>query len=103
MRLPDFAGTSAFRWTFAIASAFVLCILALFGFFYWQTAAEMTSTINGLLTDALHVVGANPPTIEQFIGFVRTLAVDAARSDDERVEKAGKGCRKRVLEPKERD
>jgi hypothetical protein len=31
------------------------------------------------------------------------LAVDAARSDDERVEKAGKGCRKRVLEPKERD
>jgi DNA-binding response OmpR family regulator len=28
---------------------------------------------------------------EQFIGFLRALAVDAARSDDERVEKAGKG------------
>jgi hypothetical protein len=104
VRLPDFAGKSAFRWTLAIASGFVLCILALFGFvYYWQTAAEMTSTINGLLTDALRVVVANPPTIEQFIGFVRALAVDAARSDDGRVEKAGKGCRKRVLESKERD
>jgi hypothetical protein len=65
VRLPDFAGTSAFRGTLA----FVLCILALFDFVYWQTTAEMTSTINGLLTDALRVVVANPPIIEQLIGF----------------------------------
>jgi hypothetical protein len=69
VRLPDFAGTSAFRGTLAFATAFVLCILALFGFVYWQTTAEMTSTINGLLTDALRVVVANPPIIEQLIGF----------------------------------
>ena len=104
VRLLDFAVTTKFRWMLAIASAFVLCILALFGFvYYWQTAAEMPSPINGLLTDALRVVVANPPTIEQFIGFMRALAVNAARSDDGRLEKAGKGCRKRVLEPKERD
>ena len=56
MRVPDFAGTTTFRWTLAIADAFVLCTLVLFGFVYWQTAAYMTSTIDGLLTDALPVI-----------------------------------------------
>jgi hypothetical protein len=32
VRLPDFAGTAAFRWTLAIAGTFVLCALVLFGF-----------------------------------------------------------------------
>jgi hypothetical protein len=59
----------------------VLCTSVLLGFVYWQAAAYMTSTINGLLTDALCVLAANPATIEQFIGFVRALPVDAARTD----------------------
>jgi hypothetical protein len=103
VRLHDLAGTTTFRLTLAIAGAFVLCTLVLFGFVYWQTAAYMTSTMNGLFTDALRVIAANPPTIGQFIEFVRALAFDAARRDHERAEKARKGPRKRVLEPKERD
>ena len=42
VRLPDFARTTTFRWTLAVAGAFVLCTLVLFGFVYWQTAAYMT-------------------------------------------------------------
>ena len=53
MRLPDFAGTTPFSWTLAMAGAFVLCTSVLLGFVYWQAAGHMTSTINGLLTDAL--------------------------------------------------
>ena len=64
-----------------MAGAFVSCTLVLLGFVYWQAAAYMTSTINGLLTDALRVIAANIETIEQFIGLVRALPVDAARTD----------------------
>ena len=39
VHLPDFARTTTFRSTLAIAGAFVLCTLVLFGFVYWQTAA----------------------------------------------------------------
>jgi hypothetical protein len=79
VRLPDFAGMTTFRWTLAIAGASVLCTLVFFGFVYWQTAAYMTSTIDGLFTDALRGIAADPPTFEKFTGFVRALAVDAAR------------------------
>ena len=61
MRLPDFARTTTFRWTLTVASAFVLCILVLFGFVYWQTAAYMTSRVDGLLTEELNVVTASTP------------------------------------------
>jgi signal transduction histidine kinase len=49
VRLPDFARTTTFRWTLAVAGAFVLCTLLLFGFVYWQTAAYMTSSFDRLL------------------------------------------------------
>ena len=61
MRLPDFARTSTFRWTLAVAGAFVLCTLLLFGFVYWQTAAYMTSKIDDLLTNELRVIAADAP------------------------------------------
>jgi signal transduction histidine kinase len=56
VRLPDFARTTTFRWTLGIAGAFVLCTFALFGFVYWQTAAYMTSRIDGLLTEELSAI-----------------------------------------------
>jgi signal transduction histidine kinase len=61
VRLPDFARTSTFRWTLAVAGAFVLCTLLLFGFVYWQTAAYMTSKIDDLLTNELRVIAADAP------------------------------------------
>ena len=61
MRLPDFARTTTFRWTLTIAGAFVLCILVLFGFVYWQTATYMTSRVDSLITEELNVVAATTP------------------------------------------
>ena len=61
MRLPDFVRTTTFRWTLAVAGAFVLCTLVLFGFVYWQTAAYMTSTFDDLITGELHIIAAETP------------------------------------------
>jgi len=61
-----------------------LCTSVLLGFVYRRAAAYMTSTINGSLTDGLRAIATNPATIEQFIGFVRALALDAARTDHEK-------------------
>src|ERR1700739_3425655 len=61
VRLPEFARTSTFRWTLAVAGAFVLCTLVLFGFGYWQAAAYMTSTFDDLITAELHMISADPP------------------------------------------
>jgi signal transduction histidine kinase len=59
--LPDFARTTTFRSTLAIAGAFVLCTGVLFGFVYWQTAAYMTSSFDALITGELHIIAAEPP------------------------------------------
>ena len=61
MRLPDFVRSTTFRWTLAVAGAFVLCIVVLFGFVYWQTAAYMTSTFDDLLTGELRIIAADSP------------------------------------------
>jgi signal transduction histidine kinase len=77
VRLPDFLRTTTFRWTLAVASAFVLCTLALFGFVYWQTAAYMTSTFDDLITGELRVLAADTP--EQ-----RLVQIDKRLGDDPR-------------------
>ena len=59
--LPDFARTTTFRSTLAIAGAFVLCTLVLFGFVYWQTAAYMTSSFDALITGELHIIAGELP------------------------------------------
>jgi signal transduction histidine kinase len=59
--LPDFARTTTFRSTLAIAGAFVLCTLVLFGFVYWQTAAYMTSSFDALITGELHIIAGESP------------------------------------------
>ena len=61
VRLPDFARTSTFRWTLAVAGTFVLCTLVLFGFVYWQAAAYMTSTFDALITAELRIISADAP------------------------------------------
>ena len=61
MRLPDFARTTTIRWTLAVAGAFVLCTLLLFGFVYWQTAAYMTSTFDNLIVGELGIIAADTP------------------------------------------
>src|ERR1700731_3984618 len=61
VHLPDFARTTAFRSTLAIAGAFVLCTVLLFGFVYWQTAAYITSSFDALITGELPIIAAEPP------------------------------------------
>jgi signal transduction histidine kinase len=61
VRLPDFVRTTTFRWTLAVAGAFVLCTLLLFGFVYLQTAAYMTSTFDDLIIGELRIVAADTP------------------------------------------
>jgi signal transduction histidine kinase len=61
VRLPEFVRTTTFRWTLAVAGAFVLCTVVLFGFVYWQTAAYMTSTFDALLTGELQIIAADSP------------------------------------------
>jgi hypothetical protein len=62
VHLPDFVRTTTFRWTLAIASAFVLCSLVLFGFVYWETAAYMTSTFDDLIVGELNIIAADSPS-----------------------------------------
>src|SRR5712671_5766800 len=83
VRLPDFARTTTFRWTLAVAGAFVLYTLVLFGFVYWQTAAYVTSNIDGLLIDGLRVIAAERP--EQRLALID----DRLRQDPRRIRIAG--------------
>ncbi len=59
--LPNFARTTTFRSTLAIADAFVLGTVVLFGFVYWQTAAYLTSSFDALITGELHIIAAESP------------------------------------------
>ena len=59
VRLPDFARTTTFRWTLAVAGTFVLGTLLLFGFVYWQTAAYMTSSFDRLIIGEVSLIAAD--------------------------------------------
>src|SRR6266853_1103176 len=83
VRLPDFIRTTTFRWTLAIASAFVLYTLVLFGFVYWQTAAYMLSEGDVFLANELSVFAANTP--EQRLAEID----DRLRKDPRHVKVAG--------------
>jgi signal transduction histidine kinase len=56
VRLFDFLRTTTFRWTLTVAGSFILCILVLFGFVYWQTVGYLTSTIDILLTGEIKII-----------------------------------------------
>jgi signal transduction histidine kinase len=59
--LPDFARTSTFRRTIAVAAAFVVYTLVMFGSVYWRTAAYLTRENDILLAQDLRVFAANTP------------------------------------------
>src|SRR5207253_636198 len=62
--LPDFVRTTTFRWTLAISAAFASCILLMFGFVYWQTAAYMTGNVDRLNNDVTDAIAAaDSPTL----------------------------------------
>jgi signal transduction histidine kinase len=81
--LPDFARTTTFRWTIAVAGAFILCTLFLFGFVYWQAAAYMTANIDGLLSESVRIIASEGP--EQRL----TLIDERLRQDPRRIRVAG--------------
>src|SRR5882672_9497263 len=83
VRLPDFIRTTTFRWTLAIASAFVLYTFVLFGFVYWQTAAYMLSEGDAFLANELSVFAANTP--EQRLAEID----DRLRKDPRHIKVAG--------------
>src|SRR5258708_17542428 len=83
VRLPDFIRTTTFRWTLAIASAFVLYTFVLCGFVYWQTAAYMLSEGDVFLANELSVFAANAP--EQRLAEID----DRLRKDPRHVKVAG--------------
>jgi signal transduction histidine kinase len=56
VRLFDFVRTTTFRWTLTVAGSFILCILVLFGFVYWQTANYLTSAVDSLLTGEAKII-----------------------------------------------
>src|SRR5258708_12511743 len=83
VRLTDFIRTTTFRWTLAIASAFVLYTFVLFGFVYWQTAAYMLSESDVFVANELSVFAANTP--EQRLAEID----DRLRKDPRHVKVAG--------------
>ena len=83
VRLHDFARTTTFRWTLAVAGTFVLCTLLLFGFVYWRTTVYMMSENDVVLTTELRVFAANRP--EQRLAEID----DRLRKDPRRIKIAG--------------
>jgi signal transduction histidine kinase len=68
VRLFDFLRTTTFRWTLTVAGSFILCILVLFGFVYWQTVGYLTSTIDTLLTGEIKIIAGE--TVERRLAHV---------------------------------
>jgi signal transduction histidine kinase len=81
--LPDFARTTTFRWTLAVAGAIVLYTLVMFGFVYWQTAAYLISENDALLAEEMRVFATNTP--EQRLAEID----DRLRKDPRHVKVAG--------------
>ena len=77
VHLPDFARTTTLRWTLAVAGAFVLCTLVLFGFVYWQTTAYFTSSYDSLLIGEMRLFAADSPQM-------RLADIDDRLRDDPR-------------------
>lgn len=59
MRRPNFSRTPTFHSALVVASALLLCTLALFGFVYTQTTTYVMSKYDALLVDELRVFASN--------------------------------------------
>jgi signal transduction histidine kinase len=58
VKLPDFVGTTTFRWT---SVAFAGCILLFSAFVYWEAAATMRAGMDATITDESLIVAADTP------------------------------------------
>ncbi len=68
--------TTAFRWTLGSAAVVALGIVAMGGFFYWQTVGYLTSRLDaGLLLEARSLAGENRRVLQ--LRLEKSLAVDA--------------------------
>jgi signal transduction histidine kinase len=61
MRLPEFAQTTAFRWTLGIAAWFVAMSLLLFAFIYWQTIRYERNRMNLAIMYESAFIARSPP------------------------------------------
>jgi signal transduction histidine kinase len=61
VRLPEVFRTTTFRWTLAISGAFGACIVLMFGFVYWQTAAYMTERFDGVIGEVANGIVRDGP------------------------------------------
>ena len=62
MRLLEVLRSAAFRLALLVAAAFAVCILVLFGFFYWQTMMYVIHNIDDAIVEEAHLVASDPPT-----------------------------------------
>src|SRR5579859_6901937 len=70
--LPDFARTTTFRWTLAVAGAFAVLMVLLFGGVYWRTERYLTARSDAVITMQAQTFAAETPTrrleaIEEFL------------------------------------
>ncbi|HEY2398778.1 MAG TPA: HAMP domain-containing sensor histidine kinase [Steroidobacteraceae bacterium] len=61
VRLPEFMRSTAFRWTLAVSGVFAVCILLLFGFILAEVYVDLTSELDGLITDVAKTIAASAP------------------------------------------
>jgi signal transduction histidine kinase len=83
VRLPEFVRTTTFRWTLVVSGAFVLCILLMFSFVSWRTAAYLNARIDAVIATGADVIAADAPER-------RLAAIDErVRQDPRRIWVAG--------------
>ena len=68
MRLREFIASTTFRWAVAVAAAYGVCTLLLFGFVYWQTATYMTTNLDTIIVADAHInPGMTRPQVLHFV------------------------------------
>jgi len=76
--LPEFIRTTTFRWTLVASGALAFCILLMFGFVYWQTAAYMTARVDGILAGESTMIASAAPE-RRLKGIHERLSQDPRR------------------------
>jgi signal transduction histidine kinase len=76
--LPEFIRTTTFRWTLVASGALAFCILLMFGFVYWQTAAYMTARVDGILAGESDMIASAAPE-RRLKGIHERLSQDPRR------------------------
>src|SRR5262245_46796463 len=78
VRLPEYVRSTPFRWTLVVSGVFALCILLLFGFIYWQTAAYLKARVDTVMTQDMAALAADAPD-KRLAALSARLAQDPRR------------------------